>query len=128
MHDPLHAIHAELAALRREVAGLRADLARHGLAGDDHAELIEAVHRVVGARSFLAIELLAGALRRDADGERLAALVAGKSPRAIGKLLSAVAGKHTSCGLTLHRDGACAAGSIWSVRREFETRQTHLVA
>ena len=112
----------QIAALRVEVAQLH-----RGQASVDHAALVEAASDAMGDRVFASAELLARSLRSDAPGMRLAALLAGRSVRAVGKLLAAAADKLTGEGSVLRRIGADRAGAIWCVSN-LQTRSQHGVA
>ena len=102
--------------LEREVAALRVEVRQlRKRASDDQTELVRAAHVVFGDRAFTAAELLGRALRVDEPGLRLAALLAGRSVRSVGRLLGASAGKPTSEGLILRSAGSARAGTVWLV-------------
>jgi hypothetical protein len=102
--------------LLREVQCLRVEVRQlnRGHADADTADLVQAVHAAFLNTVFTAAELLARSLRSDAPGTRLAALLAGRKVRSVGKLLASVADKHVE-GLVLRRVGTAAAGALWCV-------------
>ena len=102
----------ELALLRVEVRQLR------GQTSADQAELVATVQAALGDRVFSSAELLGRALRNDGPGLRLAALLAGRSIRSIGRMLFNAVGKETTDGLILRRVGADRAGASWCVTRQ----------
>ena len=110
--------HRELVA---QVQALRDELREHGIgvASDAQGELVEAAYAAVGSRSFVASELLTAALDTPLL-PRLAAMLADKSPKSVGKALRAAADKTTSSGLVLRAVGDCAAGKVWSIESEFQ--------
>ena len=115
----LFEVACKLQTLEREVARLRVEVRQlHGRASDAQAELVRAAFEAMGDHAFNSAELLGRALRNDAAGLRLAALLAGRSVRRTGRLLAAVAGKATPGGLILQRIGSDRAGGIWCVSRE----------
>ena len=108
---------SHLACMRVELASLRADVRALAAAEatDNQAELIEAAHASCAGRVFMAAELLAAALGRDAAGIELAALVGSKSVRSIGKALQAARDRRTESGLMLRRVGDSSGGALWCV-------------
>ena len=102
--------------LAQQIAGLRADLRQFGIRADNtDAALIETIRAAMNDAPFLAAEVLARSLRPDAPGARLAALIAGKSVRAVGKTLARAANKRTESGLMLRQVGEIGAGLLWGV-------------
>lgn len=122
--DPLlRQVLDELAALRREVAALRAELRR---ASEADRALIEAARDAMADAVFESSALLAAGLRRDAVGLRLAGLLQGRSVRAVGKLLQQAADKATASGLVLRAVGGGGSSSrLWHVGRGLKGPQTH---
>ena len=110
----------QLGAMQAEISGLRADLRQFGLRADADADadaetLIEAIRAAMNDVTFLAAGLLARSLRPDAPGARLAALIAWRSVRSLGKTLARAANKRTDSGLVLRQIGATGAGLLWHV-------------
>ena len=104
-----------MSRLCEEISALRIELRQLGLgqAGNDDAELVAAAHAGLSDRAFVAAELLARSLTPDAIGARLAALLAGRSVRSIGKSLARAANRRTDSGMVLRRLGSSNAGVIW---------------
>lgn len=114
----LHAfeLHTIVAEHGRQIAALRAEVRQlRGQASDDQAALVAAAHAALGDRIFSSAELLGRALRPDGPGQRLAALLGGRSVRGVGRLLAGAAGKLTGDGMILRRVGADRAGANWCV-------------
>lgn len=113
--DPLlPLILAELQALRREVAELRAERERAPATGAE--PLVRVIADFVGARAFTAKELVEHS-ELPAAAELRAAIVAGigsANPRKLGKLLRAIEGR-AFCGLSVRGVGSDRDGRIWCI-------------
>lgn len=107
--DLLHDIARRLTGIEQHLAALRA-----GIASGADAALVGAVYAVAGERPFTSRELALMATRPGVPERVLAALIGGRSPKGVGKLLQAAAGKPCDNGLVLTFEPG-RSPNIWRV-------------
>jgi hypothetical protein len=118
-------ISADAVELLRQLVGDVAELksmmidARRGVLSGADAALLYSVFSVAGSRLFTARELIAMSCRPGTPELALSALLAGRSAKAVGKMLSRAAGQPTPEGLSLvSRPGR--TGCTWQVTHAFK--------